>query len=136
MRSLGLIAGAVLIVGLAFMSRPVVAYTTGSELLNACLVLERYRSQGAGSIENDEWVALTSCASYVGGVKAGLVLGESIALARAGLPDAHVACIPNDSNYEQFARVVLKYLKEHPERLHKPASHLIVFALNEAYPCK
>lgn len=45
-------------------------------------------------------------------------------------------CDPEGSVGGQWARVVEKWLKEHPERLHEPAVFLIVDALREAFPCK
>jgi hypothetical protein len=45
------------------------------------------------------------------------------------------SCAPADSTAEQLGLVTLKYLHEHPEELHKPASDLIVKAVRAAFPC-
>lgn len=49
--------------------------------------------------------------------------------------DKTLYCAPDGSDSFQYARIVVKYLTEHPERLHEPGSVLALFALREAYPC-
>jgi hypothetical protein len=36
----------------------------------------------------------------------------------------------------QAARIVVKYLRDHPEKLHEHESFLVIEAFREAYPCK
>jgi hypothetical protein len=45
-------------------------------------------------------------------------------------------CIPEKVPLLQLARVVVKWLHEHPERLHEPISGLVKDAINDAFPCK
>lgn len=45
-------------------------------------------------------------------------------------------CIPSGVTYEQIWRVVIKYLQNHPERLHLYPAFLIREALEKAFPCK
>jgi hypothetical protein len=45
-------------------------------------------------------------------------------------------CIPDTVNQEQLARVVVKWLRNNPERLHEPASYLTSEALHAAFSCK
>ncbi len=48
-----------------------------------------------------------------------------------------VFCVPEGKVTRlQKIRVVVKYLEDHPEKLHEPPSVLITRALNEAFPCK
>jgi len=35
---------------------------------------------------------------------------------------------------KQLKAVVVKYLNDHPEEQHKPASELVIFALGKAFP--
>jgi hypothetical protein len=35
----------------------------------------------------------------------------------------------------QMARIVLKYIREHPEEPHLPAGDLALFAFQKAFPC-
>jgi hypothetical protein len=46
-------------------------------------------------------------------------------------------CTPESGiTNDQAARVVVKYLREHPERLHEKESLLAMAAFAEAFPCK
>lgn len=46
-------------------------------------------------------------------------------------------CLPeSDISNEQAARIIVKYLKDHPEKLHLPDSFLAITAFINAYPCK
>lgn len=46
------------------------------------------------------------------------------------------ACISNDATNFEFAKVVVKYLNDHPNKLHEGYGLLVIFALEDAYPCK
>jgi hypothetical protein len=46
------------------------------------------------------------------------------------------ACSPSNASTGQAVRVVVKYLRDNPERLHMPASVLITDAVRSAFPCK
>lgn len=46
------------------------------------------------------------------------------------------ACIPEGVKFGQLKAVIVRYMKENPEQLHKPAIQLIKGALNQAWPCK
>ncbi len=45
-------------------------------------------------------------------------------------------CIPDKVPLLQLARVIVKWLHEHPERLHELISRLVKDAINDAFPCK
>jgi hypothetical protein len=45
------------------------------------------------------------------------------------------ACIPEKAPISQLARVLVKWLREHPERLHESKSGLTADALKDAFPC-
>ena len=44
-------------------------------------------------------------------------------------------CLPMGSTFGQNEKIAVKYFKEHPEKLHEPADHLVYFAMLEAFPC-
>jgi hypothetical protein len=46
------------------------------------------------------------------------------------------ACIPSNVSTAQVMRVVVKYLRDNPERLHMPASVLVTDAIRSSFPCK
>lgn len=45
------------------------------------------------------------------------------------------ACIPEKAPILQLARVLVKWLREHPEELHKPKGVLMDQALKDSFPC-
>jgi hypothetical protein len=44
-------------------------------------------------------------------------------------------CIPDEAPIAQLTRVIVKWLREHPERLHDLKSFLVMDALKNAFPC-
>ena len=44
-------------------------------------------------------------------------------------------CIPSGISGKQLIRIVDKYLKEHPEKLHNVATLLVYEAFQESFPC-
>ena len=44
-------------------------------------------------------------------------------------------CIPDEASIGQLARVLVKWLREHPERLHELKSFLVIEALRDNFPC-
>jgi len=57
-----------------------------------------------------------------------------------GIADAAVGlgytCYPTGVAQAQIREVVMKYLRDHPERLNDPAPLLVLNGLFEAFPCK
>ena len=45
-------------------------------------------------------------------------------------------CLPEKATHGQTAKVVSKYLKNHPEKLHETAIGLVYLALRSAFPCE
>ena len=68
------------------------------------------------------------CDAFIVGVRDGVVLAVTLRDAKPILD------IPKDVKQEQIRAVVTKYLKDHPEELHKPAGLLVIFALSKAFP--
>lgn len=46
-----------------------------------------------------------------------------------------MTCIPNEVNLAQMARILVKWLRDHPERLHESAIILTLDAFHDAFPC-
>ena len=44
-------------------------------------------------------------------------------------------CVPSKADSSMYWRVIMTYLKEHPEKLHLAALQLARVAVGEAYPC-
>lgn len=47
----------------------------------------------------------------------------------------HIFCIPDTADSQQLAKVVIKYLNEHPEKLNQQASWLVIEAFSKYFPC-
>lgn len=45
-------------------------------------------------------------------------------------------CVDNSYTLEMIARVVGRYLEQHPQELNLPASFLVTKSLKDAFPCK
>jgi hypothetical protein len=77
-----------------------------------------YHRTSADAVFNTAW-----CAGYMRGWVDG-----SVGIAPL--------CVPYEaSSAEQITRIVVKYLREHPERLHEHPNFLMLSALHEAFPC-
>lgn len=44
-------------------------------------------------------------------------------------------CPPDEVTLGQAARIIIKYMRDNPNKLHMPDSILIIAALEDAYPC-
>lgn len=49
--------------------------------------------------------------------------------------DAHHSCKPRGKDISELAKAIVKYLRNHPEKIQLPATLLIYDAYNEAFPC-
>lgn len=105
---------------------------TGNELIDLC-------NQGNFQLRNWKW---TWCLAYVRGVGSALPLGIELGASSSHhtLSGARAAtiediCAPNNSNNEQAALIVAKYLVDHPTELNEHDALLIYKALRQAWPC-
>ena len=80
---------------------------------------------------DDAPLSKTLCVAYVTGVAD--MLGVISFSKVAGVEPY---CAPDGTKPGQLFRVVVKYLKAHPEDTHKLAVWLVVTALREAFPCQ
>lgn len=44
-------------------------------------------------------------------------------------------CMPDEVEIQQLARIVVKYLEEHPADLHYKAAAAVLFSFIDAFPC-
>ena len=100
------------------MSMPVEAGMTGNDLLRKC--------QWEGANEAIKILNDTFCL--------GIIAGYTDALRNTiGL---NSLCIPNKAEWEQRKKIVVKYMNDHPEKLHEYYEVLILQAMRKAFPCK
>lgn len=97
--------------------------TTGNKLLTHC-------EKGLNKKDPD-LISLGYCYAYITGA------GDTYRTILITFPEINLKkyCIPDASNQNQIVKVVNKYLEEHPEKLHLPGDHLILSAMQEAFPC-
>jgi hypothetical protein len=109
----------------------------GGNLLVACQSGVKFWSDLPVNTQDRERAAY--CSGLVNGVMATLIIdGNSLPRAEARI---FGICNPNPSDKGKFLktdqsiRVVLKYLEEHPEKLHETDAIHAINALRKAFPC-
>lgn len=109
---------------------PAQATMTGNELLGHCnLVLKQ--SDESGKITPEESVSIFYCVGYLSGFIDSIQISTAIQN-----PKKPFFCAPpNGVENDQLARITVKWLKNHPENLHKTARVEVLFALTDAFPC-
>jgi hypothetical protein len=70
------------------------------------------------------------CMGYVIGIDDGIQLAYDI----QGKPQPY--CIPSEVTTGQMVRVLIKFIKDHPEKAHSKTSVLAVESFITAFPCK
>ena len=95
--------------------------TTGNTLIESCQIYVDSLPDPVSS-------------NFLGGYCLGLVHGVSDVAQVLGSPP--LVCYPSGGTNSQLVRVVVKFLNDHPEALHKPDTVLVLEALNDAYPCQ
>lgn len=69
-------------------------------------------------------------ASFNSGVFMGYVVGHAESLVSDNL-----LCLPDELTYKQIGHIVFDYLDDNPEDWHYPGGLIVLYALNDAYPC-
>jgi len=105
-----------------------------------------YASAQGRPVTGDQWLHICdgtslgaagefACLSYLAGFIefAGAMIGSGFS--RRELQDKLLGCMPDNICIEQLRLAVIKYLREHPERLHLSFSQLLAEALRQAFPC-
>lgn len=128
----------------------------GNGLLDYCsVIVDSVDSPSTVSPTGDRFVEkmgrLNWCSGYLGATQdasvvteVNLALFSAMGVTLAG-PDKEKLwafqtlrgpCIPERAPIIQLARVLVKWLREHPERLHEPKSILTIDAFKDAFPCE
>jgi hypothetical protein len=105
-------------------------FVSGNELLKQCqATLNREANPQVSRDEQDDSLL---CVAYIDGAMD--TQGQTLELH----PDLKTFryCLPDNVPLIQSVRVIVKFLKEHPEKLHMRASLLISVALVDVFPCK
>ena len=103
---------------------------SGNDLLEQCNTAIRFSDNGKlGEATASEAFRIGFCLGLVHGAV------ETIRAQQIGFGHTEFGCIPDAIENGQAARIVVKYLKEHPDQLHQDDALLAISALRQAYPC-
>ena len=104
-----------------------------------------YVSAKGPPVTGDQWLHICdgtslgaagefACLSYLAGFIefAGTTIGSRFS--RRELQDKILGCMPDNIRIEQLRLVVIKYLREHPDRLQLSFRRLVADALRRAFP--
>jgi len=115
-----------LVVASLFIASPVMA-NDGNDLLNKCgEVIKLINKEDASSVSFTK-------AEHCYGLLIGTV--ETHELLSKHNNSENFFCLSSGVTNNQAIMVIVKYLKEHPEILHRSASTLILLALQKKFPC-
>ena len=107
-------------------------YESGNSFVRFCTAAERV-SDMKGSTDSDVQHAL-NCSLYVLGIVHAVEFEVAYSEKMTGKKPVQPFCVPDNVENGQMVKVVLKYIRAHPEAAHKHAGLLVMLALGEAYP--
>lgn len=105
----------------------------GNEVLNRCKAYLRTIDSAQAASQTD-FVDGGFCVGYVTGVIDDHFTWQ-ISEASPTDPTKHF-CMPDGATTGQAVRVVVKWLEDHPARLHERAIDLVLSALRDNFPCR
>src|SRR5215470_8817814 len=106
-----------------------VAFDTGNDLLRYCQSADAaLAGRGATSADTQEALGEGFCMGVIGGIR--FVVTSSVMDPRYRL------CIPKDVSNGQALRVVVNYMRDHPDALNHTFSFVVLSALVEAWECR
>jgi len=103
------------------------AQATGTRLLRMCQAAEKHFDKQ--TITNDEAIFAGFCVGFISGVEEADARINGQGKAPGGV------CLPATAGAEQMVRVVLKWMREHPDKLNLSGEEVVVDALKAAFPC-
>lgn len=104
--------------------------STGVELLRACAAVVK-QADGI-NVSPQEKVEAIYCLGYLSGFTDSMRLTTHFYE-----PQDQRICLPEQgASNEQLARVVTKWLRDHPNDLHESARMSVMLSLQTAFPCK
>lgn len=103
------------------MLRPAFAdgYYTGVTLRNYCIDRSDMSTQQA--------MDYSICTGFLTAIASASRCGNSV--------HGFSALVPDNAKATQLSRIVVKWLNDHPEKLHVDGSYLVANAFQDAFPC-
>jgi hypothetical protein len=107
-------------------------YESGNAFVRFCTAADRV-SDTKSSTNADVQNAL-NCSLYVLGIVHAVEFEVAYSEKMTGKKPVQPFCVPDNVENGQIVKVVLKYIRAHPEEAHRHAGLLAMLALGEAYP--
>ena len=123
---------AILVVAMLLSLLPVTSQADagdGNEVLQQCSAL--VKTADGGNSTSDDLIGTAYCAGLMMGITSTMTVWNTTR-EKAGM--VKFWCPPAITG-PQAARVVIKYMNEHPADLHQTGAYLAMSALQDAYPC-
>lgn len=120
-----------LMIGFIFLSSNTVFGVTagdGNELLSRCNVVINYQDK---KIQNPDEIDIGICLGMI----QGMMKINSVYKQKLGKEMALFCPPASGLSYVQAIRIVVKYLNDHPEKLHQSDTYLVIGAFQKAFPC-
>jgi hypothetical protein len=105
----------------------------GNELLERCSLAMKM-STDASTMSWTDLAKGTYCSGYIYGITS-MNRGNQQIKEYFGTNES-LFCVPKEATFRQVGRVLIKYLEDHPDKLHEHDHFLALMALTEAFPCK
>jgi Rap1a immunity proteins len=107
---------------------------TGEQVLTECKQAMNFLDEGSDILQKDNAVAdVGLCLGYLSGFRDSHT-ADSLIINRIK-PGLNFYCMPDSVTPGQMARVVVKYLSDHPEVLHKSRPFVVLDSFMKAFPC-
>ncbi len=90
---------------------------------------------GNSSFSNEQVVVAMDCMAYVRGVVDGIELSSRLAEFKTKQNALKLFCRPDNVEGGQMVRIVLRFIRDHPERAQFLTEILILKSMENAFPC-
>jgi len=106
---------------------------SGNNFLAMCSAIDKAQDRW----DEVDFLHLGVCQGYMEGLQEGIGLAFSFVKKGEGSLEDLGVCFPSGGTVttEQMTRVVLKYIKDNPEKAHQRTATLVVLAGKNAFPC-
>jgi len=102
----------------------------GNDLLPMCQTGIEISDGNGKNVSASRSIDAIHCSIYIQGFL------DGIAVAQVAPGATKILCFPEGVNGLQMVRVVVKWLQDHPARLHEPAYSCVFAAVHDAFACQ
>jgi hypothetical protein len=105
-------------------------YTSGNAFVRVCSSVEKIET--SGTMTQPE----VACIFYINGLVDGVGTGNITTMVQMKPTTVPKPFCRPEVEMAQMVKIVLKYIREHPEEASKPTGFLALWAFQKAFPCK